>query len=58
MHIPEFMGVLMFSIKSTQKQLNTTLNTCKPYGSVKISIALGECEYCCVLRKANELNKS
>ena len=46
-------------MKSTQKQLNTiNLNTCKPYSSVKVSTALGEREYCCILHKTNELNKS
>ena len=39
------------SIQSTQ-----TLVLRKPYSSVKILIALGELEYCCCLRKTNELN--
>ena len=44
---------------STPKQLNPIhLNTSKPYSSFKVSIALGEREYCCVFHKTNEFVKS
>ena len=46
-------------MRSTLKLLNRTiLNTCKPYRSVTVSTALRECNYCCVLCKSDDLNKS